>query len=154
MPTITGTIEDRFNAAVSAAAEAGVRVCLNDDSACCQGCFTFRDGREVFEVNQFGDLRFDDNGDPRFVLEDAVECDCTSDEYEYDDEDNETQVYEGRECDLCRGLVSGTEYRVVSSIWFYFQKLNSARVWADALRTRGFAVNWDGTQEMALELVF
>lgn len=140
-----------FRSAIAETEAAGVPVRLNDPDICCRSCYVVNDPREVWNLTQNGPLEWVD-GNPVHSLEEEVPCTCTEDEYDEDD----NLIYEGEQCDVCTGHVNGTEVIRSNVAWeyFYFRAVKSAEVFAAALERNGLTVNWDGSGDTAVRVVF
>lgn len=143
--------EASFLSAVAETEAAGVPVRLNDPDICCRSCYVVNDPREVWNLTQNGPLEWVD-GSPVHSLEEEVSCTCTDDEYDDDD----TLVFEGEQCDVCTGRTEGTEVvrTAAASEYFYFRAVKSAEVFAAALERNGLTVDWDGSGDTAVRVVF
>lgn len=142
-------LESRFTAAVRESAAAGVPVRWNEEAICCRSCYVVDNPAEVYALSQFGKIRFTEQG-AVYAEEYEVECSCTEDEY--DEEDN--VVVEGETCGVYRGDHCGVEVdtTVISSVYFYFGSTRSAEVFTAALTRNGIPVVWNGDPAVAIEV--
>ena len=151
--TTTRTVQDRFDSAVSAAAGSGVPLRINEDGLCYRSCYVVNDPAEVYTLSQFGEFRFTEDGQTPVYVE-TLDVECTCEEDEYDDEGD--LVREGEMCDACTGRGSDTEENitVVSTMYFYFTRLESAQVFSEAMHAQGFDIEWYGTKASAIGVIF
>lgn len=143
-------LESRFTAAVRESTAAGVPVRWDDESICCRSCYVMDNPAEVYTLSQFGKIRFTEQG-AVYVEEFEVECSCTEDEYDEDD----NVIVEGETCDVCLGRV-GNDVRTtaISSVYFYYGSTRSAEVFTAALARNGITVVWNGDPSVAIEVRF
>lgn len=142
-------LEARFTAAVRESTAAGVPVRWNEEAICCRSCYVVDNPAEVYTLSQFGKIFFNEQG-AVYAEEHEVECSCTEDEY--DDDDN--VIAEGETCDVCSGDHCGTEITttVISSVYFYFGSTRSAEVFTAALTRNNIPVVWNGDPTVAIEV--
>lgn len=138
--------ETQFTTAVAESTAAGVPVRFNDESICCRGCYVEENPNEVFALSQHGSIKFH-NGTAYYVESFEESCSCTEDEYN----DEGEVILEGEDCDVCMGYADEQEHRtLISTVYFYYQNPESARVFTEALTRNGIVAVWDGNPETAV----